>query len=297
MQGISLGIDVGGSATRWTFSRNGLVTNGETIGFSGHLSDASVLKKAEKALHEIAKAVGSVEYVVAGVSGLTAHTVEAKQLELLIKHFLGASKVHLMSDIELATRAAFPRNDGILVYAGTGSIAAYLGKAEILQTAGGKGVLIDDAGGGYWIAVTALRRILRAEDRRPGSGWSTQLGQALSARLGGTEWPIVRSHFYQLDRGGVALLAIAVGEATHAGDPIARDVLKSAGLELGLLAEQLMIRTGCKKIALSGRASQLHDNILEAMQTSLKTIPVQVMQLNLAKTALNIAQKLHDIVR
>jgi glucosamine kinase len=296
MDKTSLGLDVGGSATRWSFSRNGVLSNGETLGFSGHLAQPAVFEKATKALSAIATEIGKVGYVVAGVSGLSRDTEQAAQFEQMVQQIFGAKKLLVMSDIELATRAAFHDNDGILVYAGTGSIAAYLGEGEVLQTAGGKGVLIDDAGGGYWIAVAALRQILRSEDLRPGSGWSTQLGQCLALRLGGTDWPVVRNHFYGLDRGGVALLALAVGEAAEAGDAIALDVLRKAGLELSILAGQLMIRTGCRKIALAGRAASLHDVIFHEMQKALKAVSVTPLQLNASQTALNLAHDLHDLV-
>jgi glucosamine kinase len=294
MDQTSLGIDVGGSATRWSFSRNGSVSSGETVGFSGHLSQPTILAKATEALAAIATKVGQVNCVVAGVSGLSKQTEQATQFARMLQDIIGAAKVLVMSDIELATRAAFPRHDGILVYAGTGSIAAYLDDSEILQTAGGKGVLIDDAGGGYWIAVAALRQILRFEDARPGSGWSTQLGQCLATRFGSTDWPTVRAHFYGLDRGGVALLALAVGEAAKTGDAIALDVLRKAGLELSSLAEQLMIRTGCGKIALAGRAASLHETIFQEMQKALKDVPVRFLRLNASQTALNLAQDLYD---
>jgi glucosamine kinase len=297
MDKTSLGLDVGGSATRWSFSNNGTFSNGETLGFSGHLSQPSVFEKATKALSAIATEVGNVRCVVAGVSGLSKNTEKAAQFERMLQEIFGAEKQLVMSDIELATRAAFPENDGILVYAGTGSIAAHLDEKEVLQTAGGKGVLIDDAGGGYWITVTALRQILRIEDARPGTGWSTQLGQCLAQRLGGTDWPVVRNHFYGLDRGGVALMALAVGEAAEAGDATALDVLRKAGLELGILAEQLMIRTGCRKIALAGRAASLHGIIHLEMQKALKVVSVLPLQLNASQTALNLAHDLHDLSR
>jgi glucosamine kinase len=290
-----LGLDVGGSATRWCFSHGSSVQSGETIGFSGHLSRPDVFQKAQTALADIVTNIGAVDAVIAGVSGLSKGTEEGTQLEQLIRHSLNAKDIHLMSDIELATRTAFPQNNGILVYAGTGSIAAHIDSNGHMQTAGGKGVLIDDAGGGYWIAVAAMRHVLRTDDEKPGSGWQTILGKALAARLGGSAWPEVRTAFYGLDRGGVALLAMAVAEAAEAGDKNAIAIFRDAGQELGNLGKTLMIRTGCRKIALAGRASLLHPSIHDAIQGTLKGVEVRSLHLNCAKTALILAQDLYEL--
>ena len=208
----TLGIDVGGSATRWCFTEtlNGTEMNGETIGFSGHLSKPEILVIAERAIDTIAKQVGKADRVVAGVTGLSRNTDEAVHMSSLLQKAFSATSIMVMSDIELAARAAFPPGEGILVYAGTGSIAAHMNSDGELLTAGGKGVLIDDGGGGYWIAVTALRTILRAEDTQQGSGWNTPLGNAFANALGGTQWPAVRGAFYARDRGEVAMLALCV---------------------------------------------------------------------------------------
>jgi glucosamine kinase len=291
-----LGLDVGGSATRWRLAGE-RETEGTATGFSGHLSKPDVLAQAERALAEIAATVGPVATVVAGVTGLSAGTPEAETLDRLIRQRLGATHTLIMSDIELAARTAFPPGEGILVYAGTGSIAAHLAADGTLHTAGGKGVLIDDAGGGYWIAVRALRAVLRAEDGEPGSGWATPLGRALAERLGGTAWPTVRVRFYGLDRGGIAMLALAAGEAARAGDEAALGVLADAGRELALLAQMLTKRLGPGKVILSGRASGLHPALLDSMQSALPGLSVTRKALDAALHAAKLARSLHDFDR
>ena len=70
-------------------------------------------------------------------------------------------------DIELACRASFAPGHGILVMAGTGSIAAHLRADSLLERAGGRDSLLDDGGSGYWIAREALRGVWRREDATP----------------------------------------------------------------------------------------------------------------------------------
>jgi N-acetylglucosamine kinase-like BadF-type ATPase len=62
-----------------------------------------------------------------------------------------------MSDVELAHRAAFAGGPGILVLAGTGSIALARDRRGRGQRAGGWGPLLGDDGSGFWIGRSALR--------------------------------------------------------------------------------------------------------------------------------------------
>jgi glucosamine kinase len=286
-----LGIDVGGSATRWCLidDATAISLQGEACGFSGHISKPDVLKNAAKAIETILGQVGSVDRIIAGVTGLSRHTQEAAHLSALLGTAFAAPSVAVISDIELSTRAAFPTGTGILVYAGTGSVAAHMTLDGNLLTAGGKGVLIDDAGGGYWIAVAALRAVLRAEDTQPGTGWNTPLGEAFASVLGGKNWPTVRSTFYALDRGGVAILARGVGAAAQVGDATALSILRSAGEELALLAAMLTNRVGDQPIVLAGGVTTLHTTIIETMAEVLAGASVIQKSLAPAKTAAELA--------
>lgn len=266
-----LGIDAGGSATRWSLVRSdgSREASGAVNGFSGHLFRPQMQAQAKAAIEAIFTLSGPVDAIVAGVTGLSRHAPEARLVQDWLASAFGASRIAVTSDIELACRALFPPGEGIVVYAGTGSIAAHLTEDGTLLTAGGKGVLIDDAGGGYWIAVTALRRILRAEDSKAGSGWSSRLGQEMAQALGGPDWPTVRQAFYGLDRGDIGMLALPVAAAAAVNDPVALAVLAEAGRELALLATMLEGRVGKKRIGLAGRASTLHPVVLASMREAL----------------------------
>jgi N-acetylglucosamine kinase-like BadF-type ATPase len=77
-----------------------------------------------------------------------------------------AAQVAAVSDVELAHAAAFGGGPGILVVAGTGSIAVARDRRGRWQRAGGWGQLLGDEGSGFWIGRAAwrdaiLRRRLR----------------------------------------------------------------------------------------------------------------------------------------
>jgi glucosamine kinase len=288
-----LGIDVGGSATRWHLADHagGAALSGWDIGFSGHIYRPDVLALAEQAIEAMSQRTGRVDAIVAGITGLSRDTPEAKRLHELLAKAFGTSAITLMSDIELACRTVFAPGTGILVYAGTGSIAAHVMADGTIVTAGGKGVLIDDAGGGYWIAIRALRVILRAEDTMTGSGWSTSLGQFMAETLGGNDWPAVRQAVYGRERGDIGMLALPVARAADMGDSTALAIMSGAGRELAGLARMLEGRIGPHPIALGGRAAGLHPALFQGLRDVLPDRELSHIRVDAAAGAAQLATR------
>jgi glucosamine kinase len=233
--------------------------------------------------------IGRVDAVVAGITGLSRDTPEAMLLHEILAKAFGTSAITLMSDIELACRIVFAPGAGILVYSGTGSIAAHVAADGTVVSAGGKGVLIDDAGGGYWIAIRALRAILRAEDTHPGSGWSTQLGRAMAETLDGNDWPSLRQAVYGRERGEIGLLALPVARAAQAGDSTALAIMRDAGRELASLAQMLEGRIGLHPISLGGRAAALHSAIFQSLRDTLPHRAISLSEIDAAAGAARLA--------
>ncbi len=271
-----LGLDVGGSATRWTLvdARGDIQSSGEVPGFSAGIELSTVLASAQSSFAQIRGQFSGVSSVAAGITGLSRGSETASHIAHLIADIFAVRDVNVMSDIELQHRAHFKPGQGIVVYCGTGSIAGHVNVTGQLMTAGGRGVLIDDAGGGYWIATSGLRTVFRLEDRTPDEGWSTPLGRSLSILLGGTQWPHVKTAIASRSRGEIALLARGVAEAARLGDPLALGILRQAGAELALIADMLLDRVGFQPIVLTGRASELHSEIVTAMREVLPQIVI-----------------------
>ena len=266
-----LGLDAGGTQTRWAVvSASGqLLRSGQVAGLSGLLlqSDAG---RAEVAavLDGLAQATGPLAGVVVGVTGFD--TTQAPVLCDLVAHALSlpARQVLAMTDIELVCHAAFAPGQGIVVYAGTGSVAAHLDSTGTLHRVGGRGVIVDDAGGGHWIAREALRQVWRAEDEQPGAGAHSALAQALFQVVGGSDWAHTRQWVYGATRGELGTLALAVASAA-ATDPEALALLRAAGNELARLAQPLLSRHGPLPVALAGRVFDLHPAIATQLQDAL----------------------------
>ena len=67
-----------------------------------------------------------------------------------------ARAVRVLPDLELAHAAAFAGGSGVLVLAGTGSVALAQGRDGKLRRAGGWGPLLGDEGSAFWIGKRAL---------------------------------------------------------------------------------------------------------------------------------------------
>jgi len=274
---LGLGIDAGGTRTRWA-----LATADGSILAEGTVAGLSALQMGSQhgrdAVHatfaELATAVlphGTPTRVQAGLTGFggDGELLQRWLAELL---HLAPGAIHFCSDIEIAYRASFVPGEGYLVYAGTGSIGAFIDAGGQFHRAGGRGVVLDDGGGGFWIAREALRHIWRAEDEQPGTWTSSPMARAVFDYVGGDDWSYSRQFIYGQERGAVGKLALAVaasaGDGTD-GDPAARAILREAGRELARLARALTARFGPRPVALSGRAAELHPLILDAMREAL----------------------------
>lgn len=299
--GLGLGIDAGGTATRWRLAdANGTcIAQGSVAPLTGHLFSAAAEERARQIVLDMAQAVmktGRPLGIIAGITGLTRDTpAEATMRALFAETFeLSPDKVFVAEDMWIAYLSYFALGEGILVYSGTGSIGYYLSENKEVIRVGGRGNLIDDGGSGFWIAREALKAVLRTEEEKPGKGWATPLGTCLAKALGGTDWNIVRSFVYGGDRGKIGSLARAVGEAAQASDKTALRILKEAGEELARLANALIKRLGPRPVALVGGSARLHPILADAFRKEL-VAPVEFIatDLDAALTAARLAATLN----
>ncbi|HLA24697.1 MAG TPA: BadF/BadG/BcrA/BcrD ATPase family protein [bacterium] len=179
--------------------------------------------------------------VVAGLTGLEPGSAESRSAVRILKGVTRADVVHATWDAEIAFFGASAGGPGVMVIAGTGSVALGRNAAGQTARAGGYGYLIDDAGGGVSIGRAALRAALRS-----GEGWGpkTVLADVFRAQLGG--WPEIRRRVYGEGRGRALLASLvpAVEEAARDGDTVARTILADAGRSLADLASGVATRLG-----------------------------------------------------
>lgn len=306
---LGLGLDAGGTQTRWALAEahtetdcGRLIAEGHVAGLSGlQLASESGRAALAQTLQQLAEAVlahGRPSRLHAGITGLPDAdnaNADGVQMKALLAHALQLPPAAMLcrSDIDIAWHAAFAApGEGYLLYAGTGSVAAFVDAEGRLQRAGGRGPLLGDEGSGFWIARQALARLWRQEDLAPGSAAGSPLAQRLFAALGGSDWARTRRLIYGGDRGRVGRLALAVAAAAEDGDRAARALLLDAGAELARLVQALLNRFGARPIVVAGRALLLSPLIEQGLRETLSAgTPLQLQQLHPHRAAaLNAAR-------
>jgi N-acetylglucosamine kinase-like BadF-type ATPase len=305
---IFIGLDAGGTACRWTAVDTGgqVQAQAQVTGFSGmNLASEAGRLQLSQALDELRSSMGQrlalnqVHGVYAGVTGVSEPQAAAsRELAGMLARALNAPQdgVQCHSDMDIAFRAAHEPGGGYLVYAGTGSIASYIDEAGVWHRAGGRGFVLGDEGGGYWIAKQALATIWRREDDWPGQWVESPMARCLFARMGGTDWASTRQFIYGRDRGEVGRLALAVAEAADLGDAEAASLLRRAGVEIGRLGAVLHRRFGAKPVVAAGRVLLLHPLVGQGVRAGLPAdCPLELKQIDPSMAAAQRARALWGV--
>ncbi len=230
---VSLGADAGGSHSAVVIgSPKKILGRAEGPGAAmrpgGAAKSAAVLAETARRAAAQAGLNLPVERAVVGAAG-AGRAQEQAELEAALVAAGVARRVQVLADGEVALATAFGAGPGILVTAGTGSIAYARNPAGELHRAGGYGWQLGDEGGGYWLGRRALDVAARSHDGR-GEG-STLLARLLGA-LG-------LQHFDDLVRwtatatpAQMAALAPHVLNAAREGEGVARQAVDEAAREL-----------------------------------------------------------------
>src|SRR5204863_224570 len=179
-----------------------------------------------------AAAQGGVDLPVEGALVAAAgagRPQERADLEAALVQAGLARRVRVMADGEVALSTAFADGTGIIVSAGTGSIAYARDPAGQLHRAGGYGWQLGDEGGGYWLGRRALDVAARAQDGR-GEG-STLLARLLGT-LGLQTFDDLVRWTATASPAQVAALAPHVLNAAAEGEVVAQRVVEDAAREL-----------------------------------------------------------------
>jgi glucosamine kinase len=220
-----LGIDAGASATQWALiDQSGLVTSGVEAPMDGHIYRESSLERMIEVTDRIADQIKgqTLSGVYLGITGVLTDG----SIEKLLKVKFGAPAA-VVSDIELAYRANFADSEGILLYAGTGSVAYAIDKSASVHKIGGWGYLLGDEGAGYWIGREAIRQTLFALETQQEIK-ADSLAQSILKNLDATDWNSIKEFVYSKERSAIAALSRTVDSAAVNGDVTAILMLKEA---------------------------------------------------------------------
>jgi N-acetylglucosamine kinase-like BadF-type ATPase len=177
-----------------------------------------------------------------GLAGV-GRAEERDRMAAWARETLAADHVAVMTDAEILFAAGTLPAWGIVLIAGTGSLALGRTQDHAAARCGGWGPLLGDEGSGYWIALAGLRAAARMAD---GRGPATALSAALQQRLGAAAPAdlVARVHDPASSRDRIAALATDVVAAAKAGDGVAERIVAGAADELAHLVATLATRLG-----------------------------------------------------
>lgn len=184
-----LAVDAGGTGCRAALCNR----DGQLLGFAQGNScnyHSIGIEKAAESLIVLLTALSKkqalhINCVVFGLAGLDTKTDEAI-LTAIANQALTAAKItsdsiYLCNDAMLTLKGSMGRNNGVLIAAGTGSIACGITKEGLETRVGGWGHRVGDEGSGYSIGKAAIAHVLKNYDgREKPSGISAAILSAMS---------------------------------------------------------------------------------------------------------------------
>ncbi len=275
-----MGIDGGGSAVRVVIMDARLAVCGQSQGGSVNpnvVGREAAAQAIQSAIHStLANAQMLQEKVAAvgiGIAGASqAHFKE--WLHQVVARDLPGAQVIISSDYEIALIGAHGERRGVLVLAGTGSLAYGVNSRGETALVGGWGYLLGDEGGGYWLGMEALRAVVRMAD---GRGAKTSLAQPVFDTLQLQQPRDVVLWLYQTDTPRIrqiAQLALLVLEHAAAGDAVAEQIVTTGARELALCARAVLQRLHMELLPIAFTGSLLSaPNPLSNLLCSLLGLP------------------------
>ncbi len=293
MGGFFLGCDIGGTGARFVVAdaAGNPVRRGTTAGASALLAGPGERARLEASFTRIGASLPHP--LKAAVIGLSGYGPEAfDEVAALFAQTTGIApdRLTLCDDIELAYRVLFAPGKGHLVSAGTGIIGSHFRTDGSRLRVGGRGLMIDDAGSGGWIALAAIRALYRRLDEDGAYGDMTGLAAQVFEMIGSDDWAEVKRLVYGGDRGRIGALSLAVARAADAGDAYAQNLLKEAGREIARLGNLLIARAGNLPVAFVGGVLRLSPGIGETIAANLDGLAL-FPEADIAEGAADLARR------
>ncbi len=298
---IFLGIDGGGSKTSCLIGDETSILGTGTGGASNvvRVGEAQARESLASAIRQACTVAtlnpSEITSVCVGLAG--AARPEISEVVRRIISELVPGKIKVVGDTVIALEAAFSSGPGLIVIAGTGSIAYGRNREGQTARAGGWGFAISDEGSGHWIGRTAVAAALGAWDENPEQNlrlievlmksWRLETIEQLVPAANATPPP------------DFAALFPAVLSLADSGDRIARDVLTQAGTQLanlaGILLRRLFPNAGAVPVAMSGgvfgSSAQVRQVFYNSLRSGYPDVVINPTVIEPVRGALELARK------
>ncbi|MBV9612687.1 MAG: hypothetical protein JO091_09445, partial [Acidobacteriaceae bacterium] len=252
MSRFYLGVDGGQSSTvALIANEDGRVIGRGSGGACNHVGSSEgrdkFLSAVGECLEQACAAAGINRHSTVFAAACFGFSGGAEDKEAYTRELVRSEKYRITHDADIALAGATAGEPGIVVIAGTGSMAFGRNAAGNTARAGGWGYVFGDEGGAFDLTRRALRAALRYEE---GWGPGTALRALLIESTGAEDANALLHRFYtdKYSRARIAQYAPLVSEAAE-GDAVARAILAEAADKLALLAKgvfQQLFRPGEK---------------------------------------------------
>ncbi len=254
---LYLGIDGGGTKTECAVGDEFTLLGRGSAGSAKltRVSEKEALNNLRAAIEQACAGAGISPsqisracYGVAGVSNI----VNAERARRMAGEILDC-EIAIAGDMNVALEAAFSGGTGMVVIAGTGSIAYGCNQRGDTARAGGWGPTVSDEGSGEWIGRAAVALALRAHD----AGETTSFMPAIMNTWHLATYDDIVRYVASAPPPDFAALFPHVSAHAEKGDDLARGILLRAAGELAEICHIVLRRlwpsvTASAEVAMSG---------------------------------------------
>jgi len=249
--GYSLGFDGGGTKTDCVLldAKGAVVGEGRggpanplRCGYDGAFS--SLREAAAEAITGAKIRPAEVTSVCAGLAGAGRRSVVRRVIVFLSQEFPG-TLAQVATDFEVALEAAVGSGPGVVLIAGTGSVAYGRNAAGETARAGGYGPWIGDEGSAFEIGRRAVSVVARARDSESPV---SLLSEMIPAALDCPDWDDLLLRIMKNPDHVFPKLFPAVAAAANSEDGGAKEIMFASAIGLGNLAMTVIRRLGMKDL-------------------------------------------------
>ncbi|GAC1458871.1 MAG: BadF/BadG/BcrA/BcrD ATPase family protein [Candidatus Limnocylindrales bacterium] len=292
MNGIVVGIDAGGTKTRaFVLTRDGLIVGRGAGGPGNLLSSPEPAGSIAAALAE-ALAGRQADAVVLSCAGGDREADRTRGRDILSAIVGPTVPVDVTHDARAALYAGNAAGCGVVLIAGTGSVAYGRNANGDEERAGGWGYLIGDEGSAFWIGKEGLRAASHDFDGRAAS---TAISAHLYRDLGVSDFQGVLPFLYGRPHPAPAIAAAtrAVARANTDGDPVAADIIERGARELARAVTVVATKIGLSDgpVYLAGGAFEnVHALEQRVRQELLAALPRAAVEAGAEEPAMGAAR-------
>ena len=273
-----IGVDGGASKTAaLVIDETGAPHGRGLAGGSNHLrvgieaATRNIERAVNIALVEAGVAIRNIEYAYCGIAGAD-HPAHRQRVIDSLRIFFPSGNFIIDTDARIALTGAVGFESGVVIIAGTGSVAFGRNAEKQEARAGGWGPTLGDEGSGYAIARDGLSAIVRAHD---GRGRATKMTDMLCYDYDMCSPEDLPRFVYATTTHAddIARYGKLVIEAARLGDEVASEILDRAGCELAdcvaAVARKLRMSETEFPVAYVGGAFNAGDLLLAPMRQHL----------------------------